>query len=163
MERSLMDCTKLRRELHLPDIDSIISAQIPADPGPLRNLVLSHMIHSEHHLDVDPTGTRGPSRCNKNGKCCYNYPHPPCPHTQLNSKQRIDYRRGTGDAWVVPYSPALLLLWEGHLNAEAVFTVDVFLYIYKYLFKGELPYCCAIPCSCYAHALMKEPITLCLT
>jgi hypothetical protein len=92
------------------------------------------MIHSDRHLDVDPA--RGPSRCNKNGKCCYNYPHPPRLHTQLNANQRVDYRRGPGDAWVVPYSPALLLLWDGHLNVEAVFTADVFLYIYKYLFKG---------------------------
>ena len=95
------------------------------------------MMHSERHLDVDPTGTSSPSRCNKNGQCCYGYPHPPQPYTKLNAKQRVDYRRGTDDSWVVPYSPALLLLWEGHINVEAVFTVDVFLYIYKYLFKGE--------------------------
>ena len=94
-------------------------------------------MHSERHLDVDPTGTSSPSRCNKNGQCCYGYPHPPQPYTKLNAKQRVDYQRGTDDSWVVPYSPALLLLWEGHINVEAVFTVDVFLYIYKYLFKGE--------------------------
>jgi hypothetical protein len=30
----------------------------------------------------------------------------------------------------------LLLLWEGHIHTDAIFSVDVFLYIYKYLFKG---------------------------
>ena len=35
-----------------------------------------------------------------------------------------------------PYCLALLLLWEGHMHVEVIFTVDVFLYVYKYLFKG---------------------------
>ena len=90
-------------------------------------------MHASNHLEL-----RGnvPSRCNKNGKCCYGYPHPPQHYTQLNARQQVDYRCGEADAWVVPYNLALLLLWEGHINVEAVFTVNVFLYIYKYLFKG---------------------------
>jgi hypothetical protein len=92
------------------------------------------MMHVSNHLEL-----RGgvPLRCNKNGKCCYGYPHAPRPYTQLNAKQHVDYCRTDANAWVVPYNPALLLLWEGHINIEAVFTVDVFLYIYKYLFKGR--------------------------
>jgi hypothetical protein len=92
------------------------------------------MIHNKDHLKEpipDP-----PPRCVKNKKCVYNYPKAPQHHTHLNANQRVDYKREERDKWVVPYSPALLLLWEGHLNVEAVFTVDVFLYIYKYLFKG---------------------------
>jgi hypothetical protein len=55
---------------------------------------------------------------------------------KINDRQHVDYRRTEHDAWIVPYSPPLLLLWDGHINVEAIFTVDVFLYIYKYLFKG---------------------------
>ena len=71
-----------------------------------------------------------------NGRCCWDFPHPPQPYTQINAKQGIDYAHGLGDEWVASYSPALLLLWEGHIHVQAIFTVDVFLYIYKYLFKG---------------------------
>src|SRR5260370_32681402 len=39
-------------------------------------------------------------------------------------------------AWVVPYCPQLLLLWQGHINTKSIFTSNVFLYIYKYVFKG---------------------------
>jgi hypothetical protein len=56
---------------------------------------------------------------------------------QLNEKQWVSYRRRSlEDAWVVPYSPPLLLLWQGHINVDVVFTADVFLYLFKYLFKG---------------------------
>ena len=122
---------QLRRNLNIEDIDSIVSARIPAHPGRLRDLVLAHMIHSRDHLTKQP-----PARCNKNGRCCWDFPHSPCEYTQLNAKQGIDHARGPGDEWVATYSPALLLLWEGHLHVQAIFTVDVFLYIYKYLFKG---------------------------
>jgi hypothetical protein len=107
---------------------------MPSEPGRLRDLVVQHMIHSENHLNVRPDGTT--SRCNVRGKCCWDFPHPPRPYTQLNAKQRVDYKRGPGDAWVSPHCPALLLLWEGHMHVEIIFTVDVFLYVYKYLFKG---------------------------
>jgi hypothetical protein len=95
------------------------------------------MIHNKDH-EKEPIPVP-PPRCIKNKKCVYKYPKAPQHHTQLNANQRVDYKCGPDDAWVVPYAPPLLLLWEGHLNVEAVFTVDVFLYIYKYLFKG-LPF-----------------------
>ena len=107
---------------------------MPSEPGRLRELVRQHMVHSENHLKVGYGGTV--SRCNVGGKCCWDFPHPPRAYTQLNAKQRVSYKRGPDDAWVSPYCPALLLLWEGHMHVEVIFTVDVFLYVYKYLFKG---------------------------
>lgn len=122
---------QLKTPLTLNDIDNIISAERPRNPGPLRDAVNKHMIHSSDHL------TRTYSRCRKNGKCSYHYPYSVRSHTSVNAQLRVDYRRrAEEDSWVVPYSPALLLLWDGHCNVEAIFTVDVFLYIYKYLFKG---------------------------
>lgn len=126
-------------EIH--QVDSLISARIPSTSEPrLRDLVLTHMIHHQNHLTVRPGDT--PSRCNKNGKCTYGYPKSPCLYTKLNAQQRVDHKRGPDDLWVVPHCPPLLLLWDGHMNVEVVFTVDVFLYIYKYLFKG-------IYCLCF--------------
>ena len=46
------------------------------------------------------------------------------------------YRVGNKGACRRYAHPVLLLLWEGHIHVQAIFMVDVFLYIYKYLFKG---------------------------
>lgn len=39
-------------------------------------------------------------------------------------------------AWVVPFSPALLALFDCHINVEAVTSVAAVKYIYKYIYKG---------------------------
>jgi hypothetical protein len=50
---------------------------------------------------------------------------------------RIEYRRRKEeDAWVVPYMPCLTRLLQCHINADVCFTVNIFMYLYKYLFKG---------------------------
>ena len=125
-----LTCPQLNANVHLEDIDDLISAQIPDAPGRLRQLVLAHMVHGEDHL------TRRYSRCNRDGRCIYNFPFAPNAHTHIDQHQRVLYKRREQDAWIAPYVPALLLLWEGHIHTDAIFSVDVFLYIYKYLFKG---------------------------
>ena len=37
---------------------------------------------------------------------------------------------------IVEYSPRLLQLWDGHLNVKFAGNVDLFEYLYKYMFKG---------------------------
>jgi hypothetical protein len=123
-------CFQLNADVELQDIDDLISAQIPDAPGCLRDLVLSHMVHGQDHL------TQHYSRCNRDGRCVYNFPFAPNPHTRINQQQRVLYKCRECDAWIAPYIPSLLLLWEGHIHTDAIFTVDIFLYIYKYLFKG---------------------------
>jgi hypothetical protein len=50
---------------------------------------------------------------------------------------RVEYRRRKAeDAWVVPYMPCLTKLLQCHINVDVCFTVNVFMYLYKYLFKG---------------------------
>ena len=66
----------------------------------------------------------------------FSTPPPPREYIQLNAKQGINHACGPEDGWVSTYCPALLLLWEGHIHVQAIFMVDIFLYIYKYLFKG---------------------------
>jgi hypothetical protein len=90
------------------------------------------MQHNANHLDSGRY-----SRCNKNGKCTWNYPHPIRPTTTLDDFGRPLYRRRAAqDAMTVPYNPLVLLEWDGHINFEVAFTVNVFLYLYKYIFKG---------------------------
>ena len=55
----------------------------------------------------------------------------------MNEDGRVLYRRDTPeDAWVVSYMPALTKLMECHINIDVCFTVNIFMYLYKYLFKG---------------------------
>jgi hypothetical protein len=65
----------------------------------------------------------------ENGKCTWNYPYPIYPTTTLDDFGRPLYRRRAAqDAWTVPYNPLLLLEWDGHINFEVAFTVNVFLW-----------------------------------
>jgi hypothetical protein len=102
-------------------------------PG-LRHLVLQYMMHPIDHLNPDKY-----SRCNKDkiGKCQYNYPHPIRLETTVDEFGRPLYRRRhTEDSMVVPYCPLILTQWQGHVNFEVAFTVNSFLYLYKYVYKG---------------------------
>ena len=114
-------------------VDDLISAEMP-DPSKdkrLFELVKRHNRHPHNHLDVPY------SRCNKNGKCCYNFPHPECPETTVDEYGRVYLRRRREyDAWIVSYIPALTRLMEAHVHVDICFTSNAFLYLYKYLFKG---------------------------
>ena len=55
----------------------------------------------------------------------------------VNEDGWVLYRRDTPeDAWVVSYMPALTKLMECHVNVDVCFTINIFMYLYKYLFKG---------------------------
>jgi hypothetical protein len=120
--------------LPIEKIDALISAELPAvDADPhLRDLVLRFNMHPESHLD-NPF-----SRCNQRGRCQYEFPKPIKETTTIDERLgRVDYRRRKAeDAWVVPYMPCLTRLLECHINVDVCFTVNAFMYVYKYLFKG---------------------------
>src|SRR5215212_912741 len=89
------------------------------------------MLHGRDHLD------RQYSRCNRRGQCTFGFPFQLCDSTTVTSEGRVLYRRRTeDDRWVVPYMPALLTLLDCHVNVDVCFTVNIFMYLYKYLFKG---------------------------
>ena len=97
----------------------------------LREAVLQTNMHHRNHL------TRPNSRCNKNGRCVYGFPHPVLDRTTLDGRGRVHFRRRTEeDGWVVPYMPSLLLYMNCHIHVDVCSTVTVFMYLYKYLFKG---------------------------
>jgi hypothetical protein len=88
-------------------------------------------MHSRSHLDG------GFSRCNNGGKCVFGYPQPLHPTAQINANGRVLYRRDTEeDRWVASYMPCLTELLDCHVNVDVCFTVNVFMYLFKYLFKG---------------------------
>lgn len=114
-------------------IDSIISAEIPSseDDPHLRELVLRFNQHPHTHLNTTY------SRCNKDGKCIWGFPQPIREKTELNQYGRVHYRRRKEeDQWTATYMPYLTKLLECHVNVDVCFTVNIFMYLYKYLFKG---------------------------
>ncbi|CAG8839530.1 3977_t:CDS:1, partial [Cetraspora pellucida] len=76
-------------------------------------------------------------RCLRNGTCIYYYLKLIIPETYIDERGYMQYRcRTHDDAWVVPYNPILIMKLECHINFEIASTVHLFMYLYKYLFKG---------------------------
>src|SRR5947209_3931955 len=97
----------------------------------LRSTILKFNMHSKDHLE------RATNRCNKRGSCTFGFPFALNPTTSVNGDGRVLYRRTTeDDRWVVSYMPCLSQFMDCHVNVDVCFTVNVFMYLYKYLFKG---------------------------
>jgi hypothetical protein len=108
-------------------IDAIVTAEIPAEGHPLRNLVIQHMIHGPCG-DLNPT-----SPCMIDNKCSKQYPKDYCNETIPNSNGYPIYKRRPfvlnepeirirgkiiDNRWVVPYNPYLLKKYNSHINVE---------------------------------------------
>jgi hypothetical protein len=112
-------------------IDDIISAEVPPDsPDPddqrYRQLVLRHMVHRHTQACLDDDG-----RCQKK------FPKPVVEKTYTDERGYVQYRRRTPeDVYVVPHNRHLLMFWDGHMNVELSCTVNLIMYLYKYIFKG---------------------------
>ena len=115
-------------------IDHVISAELPteAENPTLRAKVKRLMIHSNTHLE------RTTSRCNKNGKCIYGFPQKLRDRTVFDeaSARALYRRRKEEDRWVAPYLPFLVDYLDCHVNIDYVSGTSIFMYLYKYLFKG---------------------------
>ncbi|KAF7174438.1 hypothetical protein CNMCM6106_008742 [Aspergillus hiratsukae] len=124
---------KFKQEPPLSALDIFISAELPDadhEPDLYRQVRRFHM-HSQNHL------ARPGSRCNRNGRCIYSYPQPITPHTHLDDLGRVHYRRRKAEScWVTPHIPALLKLLDCHIYVDICSTAVIFLYLFKYLFKG---------------------------
>ena len=146
------------------DVDDIISAQLPPDPeqfppnsmeryqaARLQDIVLKNMVHG-------PCGQFNKSSpCMQDGKCSKGYPKPFNDKTviksgisypeyerlapahggrsivvNLNSKEFV-----IDNTWIVPYSPFILLRFNGHANIELCFSPTASKYLFKYVTKGE--------------------------
>ena len=102
------------------------------DPNEERylNLVRRHMLH--HHTPACmKEGTTADTVCSKG------YPKPLVEQTFIDDRGYVQYRRRTEqDRWVVPHNRHLLLLADCHFNVEVSSTVNLIMYLYKYMFKG---------------------------
>lgn len=120
-------------ELPFGEIDQVISAEIPtetADPE-LYSIIMRFNWHPENHLD----SSRG--HCSRKGTCRSGFPKRLQNTTTLDNHGRVQYqRRNERDSWVVSYMPFLSQLLNCHVNVDICFTVNIFMYLYKYLFKG---------------------------
>lgn len=124
------------------DIDRFVSAEIPdKDKFPeLHRLVAAHMIHNGHAT------TRGDPKCFKDGRCSKNFPKAFAEQSRVDASGSTIYKRpdngrkidGTDfdNRWVVPYSPALLLRYQAHINVEVCNGSRAVKYLYKYIYKG---------------------------
>jgi hypothetical protein len=125
---------KFLNEPPLSAIDSFISAELP-DPEEKPELyrqVKRFHTHSSDHL------TREVSRCNRNGRCIYDYPQPITPYTYMDGdRNQMHYRRRKPeDRWITSHIPALVELLDCHIYADICLITTIFLYLFKYLFKG---------------------------
>jgi hypothetical protein len=111
-----------------------MSAELPDEhENPvLYSIVRRVNMHSRDHL------VRPNSRCNKNGRCEYGFPQPLSNQTTVDAQGRVHLcRRKEEDRWVVPYMPCLLQYMNCHIHVDVCSSVTVFMYLYKYLFKGS--------------------------
>ena len=125
-------------------INRVVVAEIP-DPeyqAFLYELVNRHMVHG-------PCGPLNPDcPCMQDGVCTKHFPKPWREETVVNLNGFPAYRRreqhplrtvakGLLDCRsIVPYSPILLELWDGHLNVEVCTSIKAVKYLYKYTYKG---------------------------
>ena len=129
---------RFKTPIPFDQIDKLVSAEFPtgdnlsAADQRLRDLMLKNMQHPKDHLNDDRY-----SRCNKNGSCEYGFPHPIRARTTVDEHGRVLYRRRKEEyAWTAQTIPVLILIWEGHLHADIVYTSECIIYAFKYLFKG---------------------------
>ena len=129
-------------------IDGIVSAEIP---NPIQmpllfRLVGEHMIH----------GPCGP-KCMERDVCTKNFPKAFCEQSIYQENGYPKYRRRSPDnggytclkhvnndvvvemdnRFVVPYSPALLLKYQCHINVEVCSSFQSVKYVHKYIYKGH--------------------------
>ncbi|KAJ6038801.1 hypothetical protein N7460_007518 [Penicillium canescens] len=105
---------KLQHELPLSQLDGFICAELPdPDEDPALHAAIGRFhMHSQNHLD------RSTSR-------------------YMDDLGRVHYRRRKQeDRWVTPPVPALVHLLDCHIYADVCSTATIFLYLFKYLFKG---------------------------
>jgi hypothetical protein len=76
------------------------------------------------------------SCCNKDGHCIYQFPQPIVQQTTVDNQGCVHFQyRKEEYHWVVLYLPSLLSYMNCHTHVDICSTVNVFIYLYKYLFK----------------------------
>ena len=127
----------LKDRLPLATVQSTLFGSKPDRAFPvLNNLVSTTMIH-QCNL----------SRCKRgdpSNPCKYGFPKPVTQVAHVNENGAIELPRLPSDQWVIDYSPAFLLKWQGHCHIHVLRTAEhpeispnALFYITKYNFKPE--------------------------
>lgn len=141
-------------------IDSWIWAQLPSETiaqGALRENVIKYMVHRPCGSDNPNSVCMETNRSTNRKSCDNNYRQPWRSTATVNEiTGRVEYKRiDNGDrptirqkvngvwkdvqisnAWIVPYNPYLLLLFNCHICVDAVTASSRIMYLYKYVHKG---------------------------
>ena len=112
-------------------IDDLIKGELPKDNPRLRQKIKKYMTHPYDHLSCET------SRCHRGNRCIYGFPKPIIPDMYIDEDGRIHSRTcTTDDQWISSHIPELVNELDCHIFVDIVFTVTVFMYLYKYMFKG---------------------------
>ena len=139
---------KYSKDCVLPeDIDCVISAHIP-EAAEDAEIVRRFMIHSSHPSKVIsnvPPSPQNPLKYCEKWKdgarvCRFGYPKSTQRQTSFDSSNRVLYRRGEEDAFVVPHCLPLIRKFECHMNMEIAGCGQLFQYLFKYIHKGIFEY-----------------------
>ncbi|KAJ5370221.1 uncharacterized protein N7496_006313 [Penicillium cataractarum] len=102
--------------------------------NPNRPEIQSQLLPGQHFTDILAVPT---SRCNRYGRCIYEYPQPINHQTYMDDLSRVRYCRcNQEDRWVTPHIPALVHLIDCHIYVDVCSTATIFLYPFKDPFKG---------------------------
>ena len=89
------------------------------------------MTHPHNHLQSEY------SRCRRGNRCIYGFPKPITTDTYVDDDGHVHLRTRTAeDQWIASHIPELVNELNCHIFVDIVFTVAVFMYLYKYMFKG---------------------------
>ena len=112
-------------------IDLLITAELPKNNPVLRAKIQKFMTHQQDHL------TQENSHCRKGNTCIYGFPHPITPTTWIDEEGRVHYKwTNEDDQWITSHISQLINELDCHIHVDIVFTIQIFMYLYKYLFKG---------------------------
>jgi len=125
------------------DIDRVISARIPeaADDAKIVRQFMIHPSHNSNVISNIPPSSQNPLKYCEKWKggarvCRFGFPKPTQERTSIDSSDRVLYRRGDDDVFVVPHCLPLIRKFECHMNMEVAGCGQLFQYLFKYVHKG---------------------------
>lgn len=121
-------------------IDSIISTSFDKPElylGPLpRNGYNQASLDRLSAWKTAHTHVHSANYCQKNGPCRFKFPLEPIDET-YERNGTVFLKRKMEDAWIVEHSPALLKIWEGHINVKPISSFTDYTYLVAYNSKSE--------------------------
>lgn len=135
-------------------VDEYICAEIPQLPEDDDESGRARMLRALRRLVEDFHVHTCDERCIVNKRCVKGFPKPYAKETRVFETRAALYRRRKPEdggesyyctkrkvtitnAHIVPYNPALLLIWGGHCNVEFGYGTGSAKYALKYTFKGR--------------------------